>query len=113
MKFFRSALALAILAVSAIVHTQISPVITLVANAEGENPIIAPNTWLEVNGLNLAKAGDSPIWQASDFVNTRLPAKLDGVNVTMNCKSAYVYYIGSAGEYPDSADAMRGLLSLK
>jgi uncharacterized protein (TIGR03437 family) len=69
------------------------PVITLVANAEGEVPLVAPNTWLEIKGLNLAPAGDQRIWQAPDFVNNQLPKQLDGVSATVNGKSAYVYYI--------------------
>lgn len=47
------------------------PVISLVANAEGESPMIAPNTWVEIKGSNLAPAGDARIWQGSDFVKTR------------------------------------------
>jgi len=70
--------------------------ITLVANAEGENQTIAPNTWVEIKGQNLSKSGDSRTWQASDFVNNQLPTKLDGVSVTVNGKSAYVYYISPA-----------------
>ena len=69
------------------------PEITLVANAEGENPTLAPNTWVEIKGVNLAPTGDSRIWQGSDFVNNRLPTNLDGVSATVNGKSAYVYYI--------------------
>jgi uncharacterized protein (TIGR03437 family) len=69
------------------------PVITLVANAYGENPRIAPNTWIEIKGVNLALAGDSRFWLSSDFVNNQLPTKLDGVSVTVNGKSAYVYSI--------------------
>jgi uncharacterized protein (TIGR03437 family) len=72
-----------------------SPVITLVANAAGENTTIAPNTWVEVKGLNLAPAGDTRIWQGSDFVNGQMPAKLDGVSVTVNGKRAYLYYISA------------------
>src|ERR1035438_8749099 len=34
-----------------------------VANAEGESPTIAPNTWVEIKGVNLAPSGDSGIWQ--------------------------------------------------
>jgi hypothetical protein len=34
-----------------------TPAITLVANAEGENPAIAPNTWVEIKGSNLARIG--------------------------------------------------------
>ena len=69
------------------------PVIAEVANAEGESPTIAPNTWVEIKGVNLAPAGDSRIWQALDFVNNQMPAPLDGVSVTVNGKSAYIYYI--------------------
>jgi len=69
------------------------PAISLVANAEGESPTIAPNTWVEVKGSNLAPAGDTRIWQASDFVGGKLPASLDGVSVTVNGKAAYLYYI--------------------
>jgi uncharacterized protein (TIGR03437 family) len=69
------------------------PVITLVANAEGDVPLIAPNTWVEIKGTNLAPAGDIRIWQRSDFFGGRMPDQLDGVGVTVNGKSAYVYYI--------------------
>ena len=69
------------------------PTITLVANAEGENPVIAPNTWVEIKGSNLSKPGDSRIWQTPDFVNSQLPTSLDGVSVMVGGKSAYVYYI--------------------
>src|SRR5271155_2952913 len=72
---------------------QTSPMIALVANAEGENPLIAPNTFVEIKGVRLAKAGDSRTWQASDFVNNQMPSKLDGVSVSVNGKSAYVCYI--------------------
>ena len=104
MKLFWKALRLAVLPVSSLVcpvaWAQSSPAIALVANAEGENPAIAPNTWVEIKGSNLAPAGvSSPncapgyCWQASDFVNNQLPTKLHGVSVTVNGKSAFVYYI--------------------
>ncbi len=69
------------------------PVISEVANAEGESQIIAPNTWLEIKGQNLAPSGDTRIWQASDFSSTTMPAQLDKVSATVNGKNAYVYYI--------------------
>ena len=69
------------------------PAVSLVANAEGESPTIAPNTWVEIKGANLAPAADSRIWQASDFAGNKLPAQLDGVSATVNGKSAFVYYI--------------------
>jgi uncharacterized protein (TIGR03437 family) len=69
------------------------PTISLVVNAEGGGASIAPNTWVQINGANLAPAGDSRTWQNTDFVSGKLPAQLDGVSVTVNGKSAYVYYI--------------------
>jgi uncharacterized protein (TIGR03437 family) len=69
------------------------PVIAQVANAEGESPTIAPNTWLEIKGANLAPAGDTRTWQASDFIGTQMPTQLDKVSATVNGKNAYVYYI--------------------
>jgi uncharacterized protein (TIGR03437 family) len=73
--------------------TTSGPVISQVANAEGESPTIAPNTWIEIKGASLAPAGDSRIWQSTDFTGGLMPTKLDGVSVTVNGKSAYVYYI--------------------
>src|SRR5580693_5338954 len=92
MKLSRMAV-LATLPVFPALWAQSSPVITLVANAEGENPLIAPNMFVEVKGTGLAKAGDSRQWATSDFVNNQMPTKLDGVSVTVNGKNAYVCYI--------------------
>jgi len=69
------------------------PTISLVANAAGESPVIAPNAWGEIKGVNLAPAGDSRSWQSSDFVGGKMPLQLDGVGVTVNGKAAYVSYI--------------------
>jgi uncharacterized protein (TIGR03437 family) len=69
------------------------PVIAYVANAEGESPTIAPNTWVEIKGASLAPTGDSRIWGNSDFANNQMPTQLDGVSATVNSKPAYVYYI--------------------
>jgi uncharacterized protein (TIGR03437 family) len=80
-------------ALSSVCTGQSMPSISLVANAEGESPTIAPNTWVEVKGQALAKAGDSRIWQGADFTGGRMPTSLDGVSVTVNGKSAFVYYI--------------------
>lgn len=69
--------------------------ITKVANAEGESPTIAPNTWVEVKGTGLAP--DTRTWQASDFAafNNQLPTTLDTVSVTFNGEKAFVYFISS------------------
>ena len=69
------------------------PEVAEVANAEGESPAIAPNTWVEIKGVNLAPSGDSRIWQTGDFVANQMPTALDKVGVTVNGKNAYVYYI--------------------
>ena len=73
------------------------PVIGLVANAEGQSPILAPNTWVEIKGANLAPPGDSRIWATPDFINGNMPTQLDGVSATVNGKSAFIWYI-SAGQ---------------
>jgi uncharacterized protein (TIGR03437 family) len=92
-KFVDKTVVLLILTAFPPLKAQNSPVITLVANAEGESPIIAPNTWVEVKGSNLSKPGDSRTWQGSDFINNQMPTQLDGVSVTVNGKNAFVYYI--------------------
>jgi uncharacterized protein (TIGR03437 family) len=73
-----------------------APVITKVANAEGESPSIAPNTWVEIKGENLAMVGFDRLWGASDFVNGAMPTALNGVSATVNGQSAYVYYVSPA-----------------
>ena len=70
-----------------------APSINLVANAFGDTPLIAPNTWVELKGSNLAPAGASRIWQGSDFAGNKLPTQLDGISVSVDGKAAYVYFI--------------------
>ena len=75
-------------------HAELAPpVISLVANAEGESRVIAPNTWVEIKGAGLALTGNTRIWKDADFTNGQLPIALDGVSVTINQRPAYVYYI--------------------
>jgi uncharacterized protein (TIGR03437 family) len=69
------------------------PVVTKVANAEGENPVIAPNTWVEIKGMSFSPT--SRIWLASDFVNNLMPTVVDNVSVTMNNEPCYIYYISN------------------
>jgi uncharacterized protein (TIGR03437 family) len=90
-----------------------APAVSEVANAEGESPAIAPNTWVEIKGVNLAPAGDSRIWQSSDFAGGKLPTELDGVSVTVDGKAAYVYYI-SPGQLNilTPPDAMSGAVQV-
>ena len=69
------------------------PAIVSIVNAFGGSATISPNTWVTITGTNLAP--DQRTWQASDFLNNRMPTALDGVSVTMNGKNAYVYYISA------------------
>jgi len=69
------------------------PNMTLVANAFGDTPLIAPNTWLEIKGTNLAPVSDTRIWQGYDFFTGLMPDQLDGVSVKVNGKTAFVYYV--------------------
>jgi uncharacterized protein (TIGR03437 family) len=69
------------------------PTITLVANAESQSPTIAPNTWVEIKGSNLAPAGDTRTWGSSDFAGGKMPTALDGVGATVAGQPAYIYYI--------------------
>jgi uncharacterized protein (TIGR03437 family) len=69
------------------------PVISSVATAAGESLAISPNTWVEIKGVSLGLP-ENRTWQNTDFVNGQMPVSLDGVSVSMNDESAYVYYVG-------------------
>jgi uncharacterized protein (TIGR03437 family) len=74
-------------------NTGTGPFITAVLNASGEGTAIGQNTWVEIKGGNLSK--NTRIWAGPDFVNNQMPTSLDGVSVTVNGKTAFVYYIDS------------------
>ena len=67
--------------------------ITNVENAASYVAGIESGSWVSIIGTSLAP--DTRIWQASDFVGlgNGLPMSLDGVSVTIDGKSAAVYYI--------------------
>ena len=70
-----------------------TPISTSVINTAGGSPTIAPSTWLEIHGTNLAQ--DTLTWStlpASAF-STSLPTSLGGVSATINNKPAAIYYI--------------------
>ena len=52
---------------------------------------IAPGSWIEIYGTNLAL--DSRAWKTSDFQGNNAPTSLDGVTVTVGGQPAYVEYI--------------------
>ncbi len=59
-------------------------------NASGASGI-ASGSWVSIYGTNLSAT--TRAWQTSDFSGNALPTKLDGVTVTINGKSAAVYYV--------------------
>lgn len=52
---------------------------------------IAPKTWIEIFGANLATTTRG--WQSSDFNGNNAATSLDGVSVTIGGKNAYVDYV--------------------
>jgi uncharacterized protein (TIGR03437 family) len=66
------------------------PIVTRVVNTAGGIPTIAPNTWLEIHGTNLAPA--TMDWSNWNFANG-LPTALAGVSATVNDKPAVISYI--------------------
>jgi uncharacterized protein (TIGR03437 family) len=65
------------------------------AAAFGGSKTIAPGSWIEIYGQNLAP--DSRSWAGTDFAGASAPTALDGVKVTIGGQPAYVAYI-SAGQ---------------
>ena len=61
-----------------------------VVNGASFQPGVTPNSWVTIQGTNLAPQTDD--WSHS-IVNGALPTSLDGVSVTMGGKPAYVYFI--------------------
>jgi uncharacterized protein (TIGR03437 family) len=55
------------------------------------NQIIAPGTWVEIYGRNLAPAARQ--WNSSDFRDAVAPTSLDGVRVSIGGVPAYISYI--------------------
>jgi uncharacterized protein (TIGR03437 family) len=96
------------------VTVTIPPSIKSITNAFGDSPVIAPNTWIKVQGSNLTPAGDARMWTGSDFVNNQLPTQLDGVSVTLNGKSAYLHYISSTQiDLLTPPDALQGSVKIQ
>ncbi|MGO9261000.1 MAG: IPT/TIG domain-containing protein [Bryobacteraceae bacterium] len=52
---------------------------------------IAPGSWIEIYGTNLAL--DSRVWAKTDFQGNNGPTSLDGVTVTIGGQAAYIEYI--------------------
>ena len=54
---------------------------------------IAPGTWIEIYGTNLA--ANTVNWSASDFQNGVAPTSLGGVTVSIGGQAAYIDYVSS------------------
>ncbi len=69
------------------------PVITSVisAGAFGAFSAIAPGTWIEIYGTDLAP--DTREWDSSDFNGPNAPTSLDGAQVTINGEKGFIMYI--------------------
>ena len=73
-----------------------TPVISSVRMAGGA-PNIAPNGWIEIKGTDLTPLtvpASGTTWSdARDFAFGEMPSALGGVSVTIDGKTAYVYYV--------------------
>jgi uncharacterized protein (TIGR03437 family) len=61
------------------------------ASSFGQLPSVAPGSWIEIYGLNLAV--DSREWEAGDFTGVNGPLALDGTSVTIDGLPAFVEFI--------------------
>src|SRR5205085_1568655 len=52
---------------------------------------ITPGSWFTITGDSLAT--NTRIWRPDEILNGALPTALDGTEVQVNGKPAYVYYI--------------------
>lgn len=63
------------------------------ASAFGGGTTIAPGSWIEIFGKDLAQPGANRPWGGNDFIGSNAPTQLDNVKVTIGGKSAFVAYI--------------------
>jgi uncharacterized protein (TIGR03437 family) len=73
----------------------VPPTITMAQSASAFGPFssVAPGSWIEIFGTNLAP--DTRPWSTYDFNGNSAPTSLDGTSVTIGGQSAFVYYISS------------------
>jgi len=82
--------------------------INAVSNAADFLPVISPASWFSITGSNLAST--TRTWNSTDFVNSRLPAQLDGVSVLVDGKPSFVSYVSPTqinAQVPDSVSGPR------
>jgi uncharacterized protein (TIGR03437 family) len=61
------------------------------ATAYGGSNAVAPGSWMEIYGSNLAS--NTRQWAGPDFRGNAAPTTLDGTTVTINGQPAFVFYI--------------------
>jgi uncharacterized protein (TIGR03437 family) len=61
------------------------------ASSFGQFTSVAPGSWIEIYGSNLAS--DTRSWGDSDFSGVNAPTSLDGTSVTIGGQDAFVYFI--------------------
>jgi len=64
------------------------------ASAFGGFSSVAPGSWIEIYGSNLAP--NTREWAGTDFTGNNAPTSLDGVEVTIGGQKAFIDYISSA-----------------
>ncbi len=76
-----------------------TPLITSVKTAFG-SPYVAYNTWLQINGTNLAPTttpAAGVVWSnAPSFAQNQMPTQLGTISVTVNGLPAYIFFYCSA-----------------
>jgi uncharacterized protein (TIGR03437 family) len=70
----------------------ISPNGVISAGNYGAFPAVAPGTWIEIYGVNLATTR-SQTWAGSDFNGVQAPTALGGTTVTVAGKPAYIDFV--------------------
>ena len=77
--------------VLAVASPSVSPGGVVTASAFGEFPSVAPGSWIEIYGSNLA--ADTRDWAGSDFNGVSAPVELDGTSVAIGGQPAVVSFI--------------------
>jgi uncharacterized protein (TIGR03437 family) len=70
---------------------EITPQGVVSAGAFGGFTSVAPGSWMEIYGTNLAATTRG--WAGADFTGNQAPASLDGVKVTIGGQAAFLDYI--------------------
>ena len=65
------------------------------ASAYGGFGALAPGTWMEIYGTNLANVS-SQLWSGADFNGNSAPTALAGTTVTIGGKAAFIDYVSQA-----------------